>query len=83
MKKQTTLPGVIPHGRFANKPIEDVPEHHQQWMVAMNTSVATKIDQLLQRVAGVKRGTAIDRPTKFDRRGQQHAEAVARKDRDQ
>ena len=68
---------TVPHGRYANQPIEDVPEHHAEWMVAMNTSVADKIAALLERTDKLKRGTAISRPTRFNAAGQAHAQQVA------
>ncbi|BBO35701.1 hypothetical protein PLANPX_5313 [Lacipirellula parvula] len=46
-----------------------------------DTNVAHRIEQLLARVAGVRRGTECDRPVKFDRRGQAHAQQVAEAER--
>jgi hypothetical protein len=49
----------------------------------MNTtplSVADRIEALLARVEGVRRGSDCPRPIKFDRRGEQHAQSVAARD---
>lgn len=43
-------------------------------------SVADRLEALLARVAGVRRGSDIGRPTTFDVRGQRHAAAVAAAD---
>ena len=42
------------------------------------TNIAAKIDQLLARVAGVKRGSECPRPTRFNRRGQRPRSADRR-----
>lgn len=42
--------------------------------------VSSKIEQLLARCDAIKRGTSISRPTTFNREGQAHAEAVAKKE---
>lgn len=51
-----------------------------QTAVHQSESVADRVQALLNRVAGVRRGSECDRPTKFDRRGQSHAREVARRD---
>ena len=71
---------TIPHGRFAGQPIEAVPKHHQQWLVAMNAGVADKNTALLERCDRLKRGSECSRPIHFNAEGQRHAEAVARAD---
>jgi hypothetical protein len=74
-------PVTVPHGRYADQPIDAVPEHHAEWMVAMNTSVADKIAVLLERTSKLKRGSTINRPIKFNAAGQRHAAEVAARDR--
>lgn len=83
MSAETEDPPTIPHGRFADQPIEAVPRNQLQWMQAMNVSVSDKIDQLLQRVQGVKRASDLDRPVVFDAAGERHANQVAERDRQQ
>ena len=79
----TSQPAAIPYGRYAGQPIESIPAHHLEWMLAMNveTNIATKIEQLLARVEGVRRGSECPRPIKFDRHGEAHAAQIAARDR--
>ena len=44
-------------------------------------AVASRIEALLARCDRVRRGSEIDRPTRFDEQGQQHANQVAARDR--
>lgn len=46
------------------------------------TSIATKINELLERVANVRRGSDLDRPTRFDREGEHHARQIAQRDQE-
>lgn len=78
MSRQT-----VPHGRYADQPIDAVPKHQQQWMVAMNTSVADKIAALLERTSNLKRASDIGRPVKFNGEGERHANRIAAADRAQ
>jgi hypothetical protein len=43
-------------------------------------TVADRIHALLARCEQLRRGTTIARPTRFNREGQQHAEAIAQRD---
>lgn len=69
-------PQTVPHGRYTDQPIEAVPEHHQQWMRAMNASV----ELLLAGCDRIRRGSEIDRPTRLKSEGERHAQAVAARD---
>jgi len=46
----------------------------------IQTNVATKIDQLLARVAGIRRASDLDKPTKFDAEGEAAARRIAARD---
>lgn len=82
MSTETEDPPTIPHGGYADQPIEAVPKCQLQWMQALNISVSDKIADLLDRVEGVKRGSDLARPTLFDERGERHANQVAEGDRE-
>jgi hypothetical protein len=43
-------------------------------------TVASRIDQLLQRCDRIRRGSVIDRPVVFDAAGQRHAASIAAAD---
>ena len=49
-------------------------------MRTAETSVAHRIDALLARVAGIRRGSECPRPVKFNAAGERHAREVARRD---
>jgi hypothetical protein len=54
--------------------------HFQRSIAPDSDNVATKIDQLLARVAGIRRGSECSRPVRFDQRGERHAREVAQRD---
>ena len=43
--------------------------------------VAAKLDRILAKVEGVRRGAAITRPTQFNAAGERHANRIAQQDR--
>lgn len=48
----------------------------------LNESVAARLEALLARCDRIRRGSDCPRPVRFDRRGQRHAEQVAKQEAD-
>lgn len=46
----------------------------------LNERVAARLEALLARVDGVRRGSDIDRPVTFNADGEQHAQSIAARD---
>ena len=57
---------------------DHVPRQRQRTI--FDDTVASRIDQLLQRCNRIRRGTEIDRPHVFNRDGQRHARTIAQRD---
>jgi hypothetical protein len=72
-ERSTTFKEVIAH-------VPDRPRSMTQLQLPIVEGVACRVEQLLQRVQGVKRGTTITRPTGFNARGQAHANRIAQQD---
>ncbi len=63
-----------------NSTIDNVPDRQRQTTIIFDQTVADRIESLLARVEGVRRGATIDRPTRFNREGERHARRVAQAD---
>lgn len=50
-----------------------------QRQMQFDNGVASRVEQLLQRCGQLKRASTL-KPTRFNREGQQHAQAIAERD---